>query len=108
MVIDKYHFQSLGMAIDEHSLHSVGLLRQGVLYVPKVMKVAKQQPKPEPNDKLKRKRLDEKAWTMEDLADEARVSAQTVRKAEQGKIISEVSKARIAKALGTTAAELFS
>lgn len=96
------------MAIDEYTLHSVGLLRQGELYVPKIKKGAKQQPKPEPNDKLKRKRLDEKAWTIENLADEAGVSAQTVRKGEQGKIISEVSKARIAKALGTTAAELFS
>lgn len=74
----------------------------------KAKQVAKQQLQPEPNGKLKQIRLYEKTWTIEHLADEAKVSTQTVRKAEQGKTISEVSKARIAKALGTTAAELFS
>lgn len=52
-------------------------------------------------------RIDEKGWSKEELARKADVSAQTVRKAERGAGISEVSEARIAKALGTTVEKLF-
>ena len=44
---------------------------------------------------------------MESLARSARVSAQTVRKAERGIPISEVSMGRLAKALGVSAGKLF-
>jgi transcriptional regulator with XRE-family HTH domain len=54
------------------------------------------------NGTLRDLRLEAKGWTQQKLAIEAGVSAQTVRKAEQGLAISEVSLARIAKALGTT------
>jgi transcriptional regulator with XRE-family HTH domain len=59
------------------------------------------------NDRLRKLRLDEKGWTMSELARKADVSAQTVRKAERGEAISEVSMARIAKALGSTVKTLF-
>jgi len=45
---------------------------------------------------------------MEELARRAQVSAQTVRKAERGTGVSEISEARIARALGTTVEKLFS
>jgi transcriptional regulator with XRE-family HTH domain len=51
--------------------------------------------------------VDEKGWTKEELARTAGVSAQTVRKAERGESISEVSMARVAKALGVTVSRLF-
>ena len=54
------------------------------------------------NGTLRDLRLEVKGWTQQKLAIEASISAQTVRKAEQGLPISEVSLARIAKALGTT------
>jgi len=56
---------------------------------------------------LRKLRVEEKGWTMEELARAASVSAQTVRKAERGMPISEVSRARIAKALGTSIQKLF-
>lgn len=45
---------------------------------------------------------------MEELGRKAEVSAQTVRKAERGIPISDVCRARIAKALGTSLERLFS
>ena len=56
---------------------------------------------------IRRIRLEERGMTMEDLAKEARVSSQTIRKAERGLKISVVSRARIAKALGRPVADLF-
>ena len=44
---------------------------------------------------------------MEYLAKQAQVSSQTIRKAERGERVSEVSMARIAKALGVTRAAIF-
>jgi transcriptional regulator with XRE-family HTH domain len=49
----------------------------------------------------------DKNLTKEALARRADVSAQTVRKAERGESISEVSKAKIAKVLGISVDELF-
>jgi transcriptional regulator with XRE-family HTH domain len=45
---------------------------------------------------------------MEELARRAEVSAQTVRKAERGLSVSEISQARIAKTLGVSVERLFS
>jgi transcriptional regulator with XRE-family HTH domain len=60
-----------------------------------------------PNLGLRRLRVEEKAWSKEELARKAGVSAQTVRKAESGLPISEVSMSKIAKALGTSIGKLF-
>jgi len=60
-----------------------------------------------PNRALRRARLQEKAWTMEELSRRAGVSAQTIRKAEQGSPISEVTMVKIAKALGVAIQKLF-
>jgi len=59
------------------------------------------------NSLLRKLRVEDKGWTKEKLARSAGVSAQTVRKAEQGISISEVSMARIAKALGASVPRLF-
>ena len=59
------------------------------------------------NELLRHLRVEVKGWTKEELARTAGVSAQTVRKAEKGIGISEVSGARIAKALGVGMEELF-
>jgi transcriptional regulator with XRE-family HTH domain len=63
--------------------------------------------KPKANSELERLRLNEKGWSMEQLAKAAGVSAQTIRKAERGETISAVSKARISKALGVSTTDLF-
>lgn len=52
------------------------------------------------NEKLRRLRLEAKNWTKEELARVAGLSAQTVRKAERGLAVSEVSMAKLAKLLG--------
>jgi transcriptional regulator with XRE-family HTH domain len=44
---------------------------------------------------------------MEELARRAAVSAQTVRKAERGEHVSDVTKARLAKALGGDLEKIF-
>jgi transcriptional regulator with XRE-family HTH domain len=49
---------------------------------------------------VRQARLEDKGWTKEELSRAAGVSAQTVRKVERGLAVSEVSIARIAKALG--------
>jgi transcriptional regulator with XRE-family HTH domain len=59
------------------------------------------------NKLLRRLRVEEKGWSKEELGRKADVSAQTVRKAERGLAISEISRARIAKALGTETDKLF-
>jgi len=59
------------------------------------------------NKLLRRLRVDEKGWGKEELARAAGVSSQTVRKAERGQSISEVSMARLAKAFGVTVKKLF-
>lgn len=59
------------------------------------------------NDILRRLRVEVKGWTKQDLAREAGVSTQTIRKAERGQEVSEVSQARIAKALGVDVRSLF-
>jgi transcriptional regulator with XRE-family HTH domain len=51
--------------------------------------------------------MNDKGWSMEELARAAGVSSQTVRKAERGIRVSELSMARIAKALGLSVARLF-
>jgi transcriptional regulator with XRE-family HTH domain len=56
--------------------------------------------------KIRSLRIEEKGWTLTQLAEAARISAQTARKAERGEKISEVSLARIANALGTTSRNL--
>ena len=53
------------------------------------------------NGTLRKIRVEEKGWTMEELA-------QTVRKAERGLSVSEISQARIAKTLGVSVERLFS
>jgi transcriptional regulator with XRE-family HTH domain len=60
------------------------------------------------NGTLRKIRVEEKGWTMEELARRAEVSAQTVRKAERGLSVSEISQARIAKTLGVSVERLFS
>ena len=60
-----------------------------------------------PDGLLQRIRLTERGWTKEELGRRAGVSSQTVRKAERGESISEVSRARIAKALGVAVEKLF-
>lgn len=59
------------------------------------------------NTLLKKLRVEDKGWTKEHLARSAGLASQTVRNAENGLPISEVSMARIAKALGTTKDKLF-
>jgi transcriptional regulator with XRE-family HTH domain len=59
-----------------------------------------------PNDVLHQLRLN-RGWTKEELARQAKVSAQTVRKAERGGRISEVNMAKIAKALQVRPNKLF-
>jgi len=59
------------------------------------------------NRRLIEMRIDEKGWTKEYLAKQAGVSTQTIRKAERGEPISDVSMARIAKALGTDRRTVF-
>ena len=59
------------------------------------------------NKLLHRLRVEKEAWTKKQLADKARVSQQTILKAERGESISEVSQARIAKALGISVRKLF-
>lgn len=59
------------------------------------------------NKLLRSLRLEKKGWTKEELGRAASLSAQTVRKAERGVPISDVSMARIAKALETTVQRLF-
>ncbi len=76
------------------------------------MKMARQskssrQHKDYTNNRFKQLRLDEKSWTMEELARRAGVSSQTARKAERGLPVSEVSQARLAKALGVAVESLF-
>lgn len=63
--------------------------------------------KPDVNQALRRLRLDGKGWTHEELSREAKLSSQTVRKAERGLPISDVSMAKIAKALDTSVDTLF-
>jgi DNA-binding XRE family transcriptional regulator len=58
------------------------------------------------NDLLRQLRL-EKEWTKEELARQARVSSQTVRKAEDGRSVSEISRVKIARALGAPPEDLF-
>ena len=58
------------------------------------------------NDLMRQLRL-EKEWTKEELARQAKVSSQTVRKAEDGGSISEVSGVKIARALGARPEDLF-
>jgi len=60
-----------------------------------------------PNVRFRHLRVDEKNWTKEELARRANVSGQTVRKAERGEPISEISMAKLAKALGAPVGELF-
>jgi transcriptional regulator with XRE-family HTH domain len=62
---------------------------------------------PTANRTLRRLRVEEKGWSKEELSRVARVSAQTIRKAERGWPISEVSMGRIAKALGVSLQKLF-
>ena len=64
------------------------------------------EPKRPLGNKIRSMRIEEKGWTLTQLAEAARISAQTVRKAERGERISEVSLARIANALGTTSRNL--
>jgi DNA-binding XRE family transcriptional regulator len=59
------------------------------------------------NRRLIDMRIDEKGWTKEYLAKQAGVSTQTIRKAERGEAISDVSMARIAKALGVNRRTIF-
>lgn len=59
------------------------------------------------NDLLRHLRVDVKGLTKEKLARAASVSAQTIRKAEKGQQISEVSRARIANALGVGVEAIF-
>ena len=49
---------------------------------------------------VRKARLEDKGWTKEALGRAAGVSAQTIRKLESGIPVSDVSLARIAKALG--------
>jgi transcriptional regulator with XRE-family HTH domain len=56
---------------------------------------------------MRRLRIEDKGWTKEELARRADISAQTVRKAERGESVSEISQARLAKALGVTVEKLF-
>jgi DNA-binding XRE family transcriptional regulator len=58
-------------------------------------------------ERIRKIRIEEFGMTMVDLAKAADVSAQTIRKAETGQKINEISRARIAKALKRTAADLF-
>lgn len=58
------------------------------------------------NDKLQKLRVD-RGWTIQQLAVKAQVSTQTIRKAEKGRIISDVMQARIANALDTARDRLF-
>jgi transcriptional regulator with XRE-family HTH domain len=58
------------------------------------------EPKRPLGDKIRSLRIEQKGWTLTELAEAARISAQTIRKAERGEKISEVSLARIANALG--------
>jgi transcriptional regulator with XRE-family HTH domain len=60
-----------------------------------------------PNEQLRRLRVDEKTLTLEELARRAGVSSQTLRKAERGQQVSEISKSKIAKALGVSAGKIF-
>ena len=60
-----------------------------------------------PNKMLRKLRVEDKGWSKEELSRVAGVSAQTIRKAERGLQISEVSMGRIAKALGITLQKLF-
>jgi transcriptional regulator with XRE-family HTH domain len=62
---------------------------------------------PTANRILRKLRVEDKGWTKEELSRVARVSAQTIRKAERGLPISEVSMGRIAKALGVPLQKLF-
>jgi transcriptional regulator with XRE-family HTH domain len=62
---------------------------------------------PSPNKALRKLRVEEKGWSKEELARAAGVSAQTIRKAERGLHISEVSMGRIAKVLGVSLQKLF-
>jgi transcriptional regulator with XRE-family HTH domain len=62
---------------------------------------------PAPNKLLRKVRIEEKGWSKEELSRAAGVSAQTIRKAERGLPVSEVSMGRIAKALNLAIQKLF-
>jgi transcriptional regulator with XRE-family HTH domain len=62
--------------------------------------------KPSKNTLLHRLRL-EHGWTKEELARQAEVSSQTIRKAERGFPLREDSMAKIARALEASPGEIF-
>jgi transcriptional regulator with XRE-family HTH domain len=58
------------------------------------------------NGQIRKLRL-AKGWSKEELARQAHVSSQTVRRAETGGSLSEVSREKIARALEVRAEDLF-